>query len=894
MLRDIQLSPRGLWTAPANVDAPPGALRKAEEVVIRNKGKVGPRPGFSSQDLFTGTTRRLIDFKTDYMSVDPSTPTTRWASLDSEVHTVAGSDLTWHAYAIQGVEVRGNLYLTTKDGLRKIDSVGGTTARPAGCPTVNVMAITESSGSTIEDGNHTVYRALIKRTDANGYVVRGAVSNPALYGNDSGTGPKAPTILISLHKTGGDSGVADFVAGDVVEIYRTIQGPIGETPVDDEFFVQSVTLTAGFISAGYFTIQDRVEDTSLGRALYTNEAEEGLEGDNTTPPAAKTLALFNGSLFLADLTFHPAKTFSFNLSGDLDTDSSGIGYLIDSSCGVTNGSAVVTSVSSTANLKVGMIALAAGTGKFTGATSWVRIASIDSATQVTLTSNWTGSNGTGSFLFVDSIKIGSQYFPIGLGTVECANWIRGVESYTYSSSNFSGVVVAASTLVSADALNLEAGPGYRELYLQGLDYTTTVGVNATHGDKYDPALAEPSGTAYNLPQETMPNGIMWSDNQQPEKFKLANVERLGHIDRIQRLVGTKNALFAFKETGLYRVAGEGEASGFRFDPHDPGVRLLYPEAAATVGDKVYAWCDFGVFEVDENGCTNISQPAIANRLEPLEKKIKAGSVTAHGAWAIANIKDHEFILGVPSTSDLTDADSLYVFNQQEGAWTQWFVSRNLECGLYHASTAQVFIQEGALTWAERSIVDDQYYTRDRAYDITISSVGTDGKMITIAAASGWTPAVGDLVKKSSTWTRVVTITDATHFTVDTVLTTGSANAYVAFTSVVEFIANTAKDPGRLKLWGEGAIWFEDLEGLTGYGLAFTSSVSATAVNQTKTLSTLPMTGHKAEAFRFETPRNHARSTRLYVDLTVRQAGATWELSSITAYYRFMGARVRNT
>ena len=133
MLPDIKISPTGLWTGPSEMEVPSGALRRADEIVIRRKGRAEPRPGFDKIDTFGTDPDRMLEFNGDYLGVEAAA-TTVWASDDSEVKDEDGNDLAWDAYAIQGVEARKNLYLTTSNVLRKITAAGGAEAPRTGAP----------------------------------------------------------------------------------------------------------------------------------------------------------------------------------------------------------------------------------------------------------------------------------------------------------------------------------------------------------------------------------------------------------------------------------------------------------------------------------------------------------------------------------------------------------------------------------------------------------------------------------------------------------------------------------------------------------------------------------------------------------------------------------------
>lgn len=889
MDQEPKLSPQGLYLAPSTLEAPAGGLDKAEEVVIRKVGQAEVRPGFLPVDRFTNNTpSRLLDFSDHYLGVDINTRTT-WETGGSVTTEGPGfAHLDWDEDGIEATESRKNLYITTQDGLRKIEHDSATVAKRTGAPTPALVAELGSAGSAIDTDMNVGYRCLTMRRDYNELEVRSAPSNRFIL-NNAGAAARA-IVTVGLHAND------DFAVGDVIEIYRSENYPVGILPLDENRLCAIKVLTTADIAAGFITVTDNTDDLALGVALYTNADIEGPEAAHVRPPKAKTVCLFNNSLFLGNLQYPPELILQFNLSrAALVGTADGIGARALVASNMTNGSTTVT-VADTTGFKAGMVCFSDSAADWAAGSEYPRIVSVDNGTTLTLSRQWNSTTAAHFITYVDTIRVGSLYHPIGLGGRLFLMSVHGVASEYPIALGIPAQ--AADTVITATLLNTEisdTNDSVTVLALTGLTpITTAPQVYATHGAEYNPALTEPGGAGLTMPQDILPSCVAWSDPLQPEHFKLENIDFLGHQETpVMTLKPVKNAILAPKSDGLYLISGAGESSGFRFEEHNPNVRLLFQAAAVVVGYKCYLWAESGIFECDGSGVVDISPPIIT-ALSASARAVKLSTEHAVGAWAVANLKEHEVLFSIPAVGDLTKGERLWVFNQTTSTWTNWFMGGDLVAGMYHAKDGTLKIQtvdssSDGLTHEER----DEDARADASYSVTISAfTETD---VTIAGGSGWTPAVGDKLTRAATEMRVTAIASATNFTTDVAPpSTGTATAEVAIPAVIRFLGHAGKNPGVLKVFGEGGVWFGDTRGLITYALTTTSALSQTGITQTKNLGAVVEADDPLpETYRYRVPRNHSRSTRLYVELNVRAAGSPWALDCISVGYRVSSPRVRN-
>lgn len=894
MSKDAKEVFAGLWTAPANAVAPLGALVEAEEVVCRLPGKIQPRPGFNRTEG-TENVRRALSYDMGYITVADG-PLTR-LSGGSLVKDELGADLPWAFDKIFGTAVRKNEYLTCTDALRKITSISDTVAERAGSPIPSVIFQTSaSSGATGPTGPYVAYRALSKRTDANGLITRSNVSGRALVATTSV--PTNVTLRILLGKNTSKM----FVAGDILELYRTFDETVNP-PTDELYQVSSITVAAGDITVGYVDFVDAVPERNLGQALYTNISVEGEEAGHVALPTAGCSALFNGSLWLGNLTFPAQAAYGVMLNGGSFSTLTTVG-IATSTQTLTNGSASFTS-SQAANLQIGMIIQ---TGVM--ATDWgtltepVRILTIVGTT-ITATKTWQGSTSSQAVVFHDSIKIGSRYFPIS-SMARFLAAVRGTRVGALTTDDLgvqpgSDLVYADNETDNTDAIT-SVNTGWQYFRLTGLGVDSgSFTVNATKGNLYDPPIPLIGATAITVTVEAQPAAVCWSNDAKPEHLKGTNVQELDvPSGRVLSMEPVRGALMILTDRGAWRASGY-EASGVRFDQVDRSVRPLNAYCSATLGDTIYVWGDQGVYEGSADAFQSLTPLALAALLPP-QRTIGVGSTTAGGAFLAGNLKDDELIVGVPAVGALTVSERLYVYNRKTKAWTNWLKAHSITCIMYQGASGLVYgyAFTGTNLLVEKVLdLADPTQNSDTVLAGSVSAVAADG--VTITSADGNHYAVGDLLVQGGDYFLVTAVASAGHFTVEKAgLVVGSLTAaYIAFTSVITAIGATGGATDVRKLWGEGTIAWGSREGLRQITLTFRSptSLASTESSAVRVLSATrmtdtPITLKAADASRFTVPRVHARSTRLYPSVKIRQAGSRWELETISVKFQAMSDRVR--
>jgi len=306
-----------------------GALRRAENVVIRAAGVAESRPNFEVLVEDTETNfapKNLVEFDGTVFVVAKNGDT--W-----QVKNTTGTDgpfaeplpgaftpVDFGLTETKFAEARKNLYMTGSRGIVAFEagSPGTADARVAG---VEMNPITDWHGAELSyadlfvgwDPAHpedvvpiteqewaVAYKFVFVKKDSNGYIRRSPPSYdlittclPSINAWGSGTRFYIP------YYTSGAGAVPVLVAGDSVEFYRTLAVPMGtakanieaQAPIPVYYLAFTYTITADDVDNGYFVPpKDVVPENDLGAELYTDVDQGGAGSAKYAPPQAQAIA----------------------------------------------------------------------------------------------------------------------------------------------------------------------------------------------------------------------------------------------------------------------------------------------------------------------------------------------------------------------------------------------------------------------------------------------------------------------------------------------------------------------------------------------------------------------------------------------------------------------------
>lgn len=380
-----------------------------------------------------------------------------------------------------------------------------------------------------------------------------------------------------------------------------------------------------------------------------------------------------------------------------------------------------------------------------------------------------------------------------------------------SSSNTS---VYAYYLSNADEL-----PGKILIEERGIGGSSFALIASAHGTAYNPQLPT-TGTSVSSSNDEFKNAVMFSKSQQPEAVPLLNILYLGSANKeILRVVPLRDSLFILKEDGIFRITGEYGA--FRQELFDNTTRLLSPDTAQNVNNAIFALTDQGVVSISETGVQVISRP-IEDKIAALYGESLSG-LKVH-SFAVPYETERKYILFTVSDSADTFPTQAYVYNSFTSAWTRWPLSKT--CGAVHPTEDKLYLGDALGNYVNverKSLTSEDYVDEAATYSITAA----EEQIITLTSIAGI--EVGDVLYQSDSINSVITSIDVSNsqVTLNNNLsgwTVGSASIFKAIECVVEWLPQTAGNPGVTKQFRECSIIFRT-NSFTSARLGFSTDLS---------------------------------------------------------------------
>jgi hypothetical protein len=163
-----------------------------------------------------------------------------------------------------------------------------------------------------------------------------------------------------------------------------------------------------------------------------------------------------------------------------------------------------------------------------------------------------------------------------------------------------------------------------------------------------------------------PANLYYSKTGQSDAVPLLNYVKIGSDTKsILRIIPSRDALFVFKEDGVFIVRGYGPP--WQVDPFDLTLKLSIRDSLVTLDNAVFGAFTRGVFKVSDSNVELLSLP-IQDRLEQYLVGDYNEKSDMYG-FGLADNTDHKYMLSLPRDGDY--GEDVWVYDTFTNEWTTW-------------------------------------------------------------------------------------------------------------------------------------------------------------------------------------------------------------------------------
>jgi hypothetical protein len=881
MAKTTTVKAAGLFLGPNDLGSiPEGALSVADNVVIRKDNVIELRRGVYA--VSAKLLKKLKSWKGVLLGHDGSTILSRsnaavdaWTDYSEAVDVPTGG-------RVEMVEGGGNLYLTSNDNPRRLDAL----ASPIECQSIPPCGF--ASGTLVSSGGTALlplktvsYRVVFGKYDANDRLILGKPSGRTLVVNTDAVNTYDLSCYYDIPP--------NLPIGTFARLYRTESVDNGIDPGDEHGLVKeedviTSAVSSDFTRAGGTTVTITFASPHgwpVGKAVSIY-----FTPDVTGPPlfaagyyfatvtGASTVqytdAGANGSVVISR-TIIPVQTCFGCVVTPSDLDSVPDGYL---------GAALYTNPSQGRGIAdaADPIYGARHIESYQGAMFFGDITYPSKCDLYLLAVGGTDGLQVGDTITINGVVFTGVGMGIGPETPYFEVYSTGTPAKNIEETiqNLAGAVDAHR---NTNAFSRPEGgpddvPGYMAIQTNDISTPLTVTVSRS--------------TAWNIQNlksaEHIPNEVRWSLSQQPDMTPLVDYARVGNLAAaVKRMIATRNALFIFKEDGLYVL--RGTVSPWTIELLDPSVILTAPESAVVLDNQIYCLTTRGVVRCSENGVTLLSRP-----IEPALENLDPDDVEDY-AFGVGYEEDHAYLLWIPSTAwPYYEAGEAYVYDVYTDSWVRR--TDVAAHGIVHLR--KLYLASSGNVKAERKLWttagNQDYELADDSFAVTITVGGTGVTEVTLASATN--VLVGDALVQSTSFAIVISKAGNV-LTLDRAQTwaAAAATSYRAISGIVQWSPRLGGDPSAQHRFIEVALLFRALYfAAAEIGLSSAHDPSWTTIALTG--SSYGWTGAQVVKFalRALVDRQHAVSTQLDVAYAVAQALTPWRIQGLSVKYRDIGDR----
>ena len=795
-------------------EVPEGSLSEASNIVINKDGLFSPRRGYRNLDsslqgaiksMHTYTVNRFnhllayseYDGSKDLSAYDDDTGT--WSTFPTSITPPEGAN------TIKTAQANKNLFLTSSNGVQKLDAINGDIL-DAGAPEgLDIEAVATNLGGggalpiqPLGNAQAVAYRTVWGYRDANnnlvlgppsqrvvhsirgdvvldvtsvtaftvtvsdianvqvGYIFNDGINSSVITAVDTGT-----KIITVADDPGWTTGAAAAETGPSdVSLTITIPAP----PVDDSWFVQ-VYRTAVLDGITPTEVGDPGDD--MGLVLERNPLPADISNQemtivDVTPDTLRGADLYTNATQQGPLqaNYAPPQCLDLALYQNhmfyANTQSK---YQVEMALLAVDGKAVPTN--STALQKDDTV-------------------TIDG---VVYTARRLADGGedpsTNHFLVGDGPSLSDNIEDTAKSLIKVIN-------KSASNSTIWAVYDSGETDV----------PGLIRLYERDFGDAAAFQFDSSRAGAWSPDLATGPQESDN---EVKPNRLYYSKFQQPESVPLLQFFDVGAAnDEILRILPLRSILLIFTSAGIYKLTG-ATANSFQISLLDDTAVLEAPDSLVALNNNAVGFFDQGVCQVSYGSVSILSRP-IEGDLNQIRGA--AGDKLGELTFGISYETDRKYMIGLPTGDADTEAQIIYVYNVFTQSWTTYDLAfRN---GIIRNEDDKVYLCKTDTIIQERKDYSDLDFAEP---EIDVEATAVAGVSITLDSTAGI--KVGYLYLEDTSNYSIITGVDQTTNTItvldDLEWNVGTAEVRPYIQTSIEWNPITADTPNILKQWSEATL-----------------------------------------------------------------------------------------
>jgi hypothetical protein len=437
-------------------------------------------------------------------------------------------------------------------------------------------------------------------------------------------------------------------------------------------------------------------------------------------------------------------------------------------------------------------------------------------------------------------------------------------------------------------------------------------VLSSRGSAFTPELPS-SGTTLPSKNDIKVNRIYFSKQAQPDAVPLYYYIDCGSANQpIKRVIGLRDAIFVFKDDGIYRISGE-TFNSFTVSLFDNTTKILAPESCVALSNSVFVCTLQGVATIADTGVAIVSRPIEKTLLQMFQYPYFNTAT-----FAISYESDRKYILFCPNSHNQEYPTIAYCYNTIVGSWTRWIITatagivKNTDDKIYYGGKIigyqQGWVYKERKTFTLNDYVDDSWGTQiisiTQSRENTYLELNRNQDVVVGYWISQLNPTTGERVSGKIMELDGNTIKVSPASTLYTTDPTYPVEIVKPINCRLKWVQNTALNPGVLKQFRDATLFFKQdtyAELKIGYETNYQPGYTYTTIRTIDKDSwnsfnwgTLPWGGLDKtynQAVRVGIPRNKQRSLWISISVESSNAFTSFSVAGVSATFESISERL---